>query len=250
MITPMSTKLSSSAEQLARSTEAARRELARDRVRDLGLSKRELEVAKQKIAYLEYDRQHDGLTHALNRRGMEEKVLERLSGPNARSWAALYIDLDNFKKINDLFGHKAGDSVLVAVGTGLRDGYKRSTDSVFSHDQDRKQEVTGDVARPGGDEFIVIPDFGRNLTVDSSEEEIELAAQQTLGIGRSVMDNVMAGMPQEYLDAGLNYSMGLGKWLPPGSDEPLEVQMGHVFNEADQAMFAYKQAAGNSKPRD
>jgi diguanylate cyclase (GGDEF)-like protein len=84
----------------------------------------------------------DGLTNLANRRYFET-VLDEARARAARSGEALallYIDLDGFKKINDTFGHAAGDAVLVEVARRLK--------SVF--------RVTDMIARLGGDEFAVI----------------------------------------------------------------------------------------------
>lgn len=68
------------------------------------------------------------------RRQLEQKTIER------PSFALLFIDLDHFKKINDHYGHGAGDKVLITVATRLKESVR----------------VTDVVARYGGDEFVVL----------------------------------------------------------------------------------------------
>lgn len=85
---------------------------------------------------------HDPLTSLLNRRGLHE-TLERTLGLAARdgsSVALMFIDLDDFKRANDLGGHRTGDEVLVAVARALSA-------------QSRPGDTT---ARLGGDEFAVL----------------------------------------------------------------------------------------------
>lgn len=84
----------------------------------------------------------DPLTNLLNRRGMLERLERaiRLASKNGTSLSVLYIDLDNFKQVNDRYGHEAGDEALV-VAAG------RLADSVGT---------AGIVARWGGDEFVVV----------------------------------------------------------------------------------------------
>jgi diguanylate cyclase (GGDEF)-like protein/PAS domain S-box-containing protein len=85
---------------------------------------------------------HDSLTGLLNRRRFDEELrltLQRLRRHGGQA-TLLLIDLDRFKRVNDTYGHKTGDEVLVAVAAALR-GRLRETDVV---------------ARLGGDEFAAI----------------------------------------------------------------------------------------------
>lgn len=90
---------------------------------------------------------HDALTGLLNRGGLMQAVA---SLPNSGAGLVLMLlDLDGFKSINDAFGHKAGDRVLVEVGRRLRQSLQ---DGVL-------------VARWGGDEFAVL--FDATLAEDA-----------------------------------------------------------------------------------
>ena len=85
---------------------------------------------------------HDPLTRLANRRWFIEaasKEVER-SRRSGRSLAVVFLDLDNFKTLNDSLGHEAGDNALLATGKAL-EGALRSTDIV---------------ARMGGDEFAAV----------------------------------------------------------------------------------------------
>jgi diguanylate cyclase (GGDEF)-like protein len=83
---------------------------------------------------------HDPLTGLANRPGLAESGPALLSGNNAFRTAVLYVDLDDFKVINDTFGHRAGDNVLTTFADRLR-ACTRAADTV---------------ARLGGDEFVVL----------------------------------------------------------------------------------------------
>ena len=83
----------------------------------------------------------DGLTGLLNRNGLHDEAQALLSQSDAsRPCAMMFVDLDGFKQVNDAMGHHTGDELLRAVAGRLR------------------QAVPGDalVARPGGDEFVVM----------------------------------------------------------------------------------------------
>jgi diguanylate cyclase (GGDEF)-like protein len=85
---------------------------------------------------------HDALTGLLNRAGFVEALGDRLAARAERPFAVLFFDLDNFKPINDTFGHAAGDAVLKAVAARVRGALPDGTV----------------VARMGGDEFVVLLD--------------------------------------------------------------------------------------------
>jgi diguanylate cyclase (GGDEF)-like protein len=83
---------------------------------------------------------HDGLTGLPNRVHLLDTLGKLLKGRARRATAVLYIDLDNFKNINDAFGHQVGDQLLVALAHRLA-GKLRAGDFI---------------ARLGGDEFAVL----------------------------------------------------------------------------------------------
>lgn len=92
---------------------------------------------------LDYEASHDSLTGLYNRRKFEDLLDLLLADARryneAKSWLC-YIDLDNFKQVNDSCGHMAGDELLLQIAQGLKSAV-RSSDHV---------------ARIGGDEFAVI----------------------------------------------------------------------------------------------
>ncbi len=81
----------------------------------------------------------DEMTGAYNRRGFKEKILEGRGRERRRATAILIVDVDNFKMINDAYGHDAGDAAVAAAADFLR-ANTRSRDTV---------------SRWGGDEFVV-----------------------------------------------------------------------------------------------
>jgi len=104
---------------------------------------------------------HDPLTGALNRRGLQD-VLAREFSVGQRMGTqtqVLLIDLDNFKQINDQYGHSVGDSVLVQVT-------QQTLKSVRQTDH---------VARIGGDEFMVILLDSRQVDAIKVAEKIRMA---------------------------------------------------------------------------
>ncbi|HUN79215.1 MAG TPA: EAL domain-containing protein [Solirubrobacteraceae bacterium] len=131
----------------------------------------ELERRQEELAFLAT---HDTLTGLPNRTLILDRV-ERMmvrSRRNQTPVAALFIDLDNFKAINDTLGHGAGDEMLRSVAARL-DGIVRATDAL---------------GRLGGDEFVVIaedlslaagPEMIAERLLEALEEPFKLAGQET-----------------------------------------------------------------------
>ncbi|MFC5381057.1 putative bifunctional diguanylate cyclase/phosphodiesterase [Aquipuribacter nitratireducens] len=107
---------------------------------------------------LAYQARHDPLTGLPNRAALFEHLQRALLGARGASpdLAVLFLDLDNFKLVNDSLGHHAGDALLVDVGRRLRAAV-------------RDQDV---VTRMGGDEFVVVCHG-----VGDDEEAAHLAAR-------------------------------------------------------------------------
>ncbi len=89
-----------------------------------------------RLAYL------DGLTGLYNRRYLEEFLDREItrSERHEMEFSVLFMDIDDFKRINDSKGHAVGDEVLQAIGTALKDGVRR-------------EDL---VARYGGEEFVLV----------------------------------------------------------------------------------------------
>jgi diguanylate cyclase (GGDEF)-like protein len=129
----------------------------------------------------------DGLTGLPNRRAVQD-TLKRMVAQSARTvspLAALLLDLDHFKNINDTLGHDVGDEALAAVGVALRNVVR---DSDF-------------VGRYGGEEFLVLlPD----TTKDSALEVAESVRQAVARLHTPKLDRITASIGVAVLpdDAG------------------------------------------------
>jgi len=152
----------------------------------------------------------DALTRTLNRRGftvLTERRLRDALHADAPI-CCMMIDVDNFKDINDTFGHRVGDRVLRAVGRKLR----RSV---------RRQDVIG---RIGGDEFALF------ITHVSAEEADRFAHM----IGRAI-----AGTRIRVCDETLNVQASIGV-VHAGDARPM-VRIDTLLDAADAAMYQSKQ---------
>lgn len=101
---------------------------------------------------------HDPLTNLPNRSLLKDRIEQALirAQRNETSIAVLFLDLDNFKSVNDRYGHLTGDQLLIAVGDRLRQ-HLRASDTA---------------ARLGGDEFVVL------LEVKNANDPVMLVAER------------------------------------------------------------------------
>ena len=112
---------------------------------------KEVTETKNRLSQMAY---FDSLTSLPNRRLFAEQLnlLLRLSRRQNQMLGLLFLDLDNFKRINDSLGHNAGDQLLKEVARRLA-GCVRESD-VVAHYVDSESRI--DVSRLGGDEFTVV----------------------------------------------------------------------------------------------
>jgi len=159
------------------------------------------------VRRLQYQSDHDLLTGMLSRRPMEQRLLaewqrhQRSGG----SFALLSIDIDHFKKVNDLFGHPTGDAVLRRVAQALH-GATRSTDSL---------------ARMGGEEFCALLP---GTDAAGAERVAGRMLEAVRGLTHTEMDGVMT----------VTVSIGLAMMEQPG--EPMLA----LQRRLDQALYAAK----------
>src|ERR1700756_1721804 len=108
--------------------------------------------AERRIVRLAY---FDTLTGLPNREQSHNRLMGAMQAAKEkdRLLAVLYLDLDNFKRVNDTLGHAAGDELLRQVAERLRNSLRQRDDSVLPAGGGVR---VGDIARLGGDEFMVL----------------------------------------------------------------------------------------------
>lgn len=161
---------------------------------------------------------YDPLTELPNRRLMRDRLeqLRTSTSTEPQSAAVLFIDLDNFKELNDTRGHDVGDALLIEVARRLRV-------CVRAHDT---------VARQGGDEFVVILS---NLTAHAvqAKRDAEVVAEKI---------RVALSQPYDLIGVVWHCTASIGICLLQGRDEPME----EILKRADIAMYEAKRAGRNA----
>ena len=182
----------------------------------------ELVESREQIRTLAY---YDSLTGLPNRLLFLDQVRASLSRAKRRGdqMALMVVDLDNFKRINDTLGHGAGDAVLRAVGTRLRDAVRES-DPVTRDDDGH---VAPSVARMGGDEFLL------------SVSDLESGEQAARVAGR-LLDALRA--PIQLGSGPVYVSASVGISIYPNDGDDFETMLKH----ADIALYQAKDAGRNA----
>ncbi|MCX7802922.1 MAG: PAS domain S-box protein [Meiothermus ruber] len=152
---------------------------------------RDISERKQQQAYVEYMAYHDELTKLPNRRALRRAAEELLSRASQREIpvSLLYLDLDNFKTVNDTLGHDVGDELLVEVSQVLSK-------------QLRAEDM---LARLGGDEFACI------LFNTDTEQARQVASRMS----RAIRSALGAGNPAHKLPS-LGVSVGIASFPKDG----------------------------------
>lgn len=166
----------------------------------------------QRTSQLHHQALHDALTGLPNRALVMDRIEQMLARDRrqATSGALLFLDLDDFKNVNDTLGHGAGDLLLIAVADRLS-GTLRGADTI---------------GRMGGDEFVVLLD-GSSLDVAP-----ELVAQRLLDVMRQ---------PFELDNASPTLTVNVSIGIATGDRDSAE----ELLRDADIALYQAKAAGKN-----
>jgi diguanylate cyclase (GGDEF)-like protein len=172
------------------------------------------EEVRREQAKLHRQANFDVLTGLPNRMMALERINQEISRAqrSGRRFAVLFIDLDNFKDVNDSLGHAVGDQLLVTIGTRVQASL-RDADTV---------------ARLGGDEFLVLlPDVADEMGVEKVAERLLQAVSE----------------PQELGGRKVAAHCSIGIALYPDNGDSVEALMANADNAMYQAKATQQGAA-------
>jgi diguanylate cyclase (GGDEF)-like protein len=176
-------------------------------------TRREAEELARELAEI------DPLTGCLNRRSATHQTDHAIAKAQheRKAVAFVMVDLDNFKQVNDLNGHQAGDDVLIRAAERMRSLLPR--DALL--------------ARLGGDEFAVVYPYDRN-----SPDHVEQLVSR-------LIDSVSAPMAIQGQQIGITMSIGVASGLSGRHGERSEVDAQVLMHQADIAMYHAKRQGKN-----
>ncbi|MBO1327952.1 GGDEF domain-containing protein [Acetobacter suratthaniensis] len=114
---------------------------------------------REQLSYLQKIAYTDNLTNLANRNALNDhfKTLIEKNGQTQATFACMIIDLNNFKDINDNYGHLTGDEVLTTIGEKLRAAFKNTSHFL---------------GRLGGDEFIILANYKNISEIEAISEKV------------------------------------------------------------------------------
>ncbi|MCW5603309.1 MAG: EAL domain-containing protein [Burkholderiales bacterium] len=179
----------------------------------LGIRGTARDITEQHLAVrrIEHLALHDALTDLPNRLSLQQRVESAMQSTGVG--ALLFLDIDHFKYVNDNFGHRAGDQLIIGVGSALRD-------LIRGHE--------GELYRLGGDEFAIhLPEGLRKKAIEVAEAALDAVRHYRFQAGGGkIVSNLSA-------------SVGIALYPFHGSDLP------SLFSNVDIAMYQAKDMGRN-----
>jgi diguanylate cyclase (GGDEF)-like protein/PAS domain S-box-containing protein len=172
-----------------------------------------VDLTEGRVMHLAYN---DPLTGLPNRKLMMDRLEQAIISAKRRigHLALLFIDLDEFKEVNDVHGHKTGDQLLIEIAVKLREVVRRENDTI---------------ARIGGDEFLIL------LTDVLQRDHIDTVIQHLF---EKFAEPLSIGSPP--LKIKVNFSVGVALFPEHGEDSNT------LIHHADIAMYRVKKVMGKN----
>lgn len=163
----------------------------------------------------------------LNKAETERLVEDNIE--KKKPFGVLLVDLNNFKQVNDRYGHIKGDELLISIGLRLHESFRRETDEIGLMS-------TPSQGRIGGDEFVVVADLSED---ERRETNAHVQMDKLYGLLKKTEAEFVAENPIAQ-DLNVGFSIGAAVFDPAC---PLDAKM--LIAQADEAMYEEKNAQKN-----
>jgi|GEM_PF-6277536 len=179
---------------------------------------RDVTQRKRDQERIEFLALYDPLTHLPNRRLLSDRLEHALAVSRRRGshGAILFLDVDDFKSVNDAFGHDTGDGLLQAVASRLLQCLRRNDT----------------VARFAGDEFAVV--------IDDLPADPDAASEEAAAVGQKILDALSRPFRQGNQDHHHSASIGIALFGHDGEG------VDELMKRADLAMYRAKDSGRNT----
>jgi len=172
-----------------------------------------VDLTEGRVMQLAYN---DPLTGLPNRKLMMDRLEQAIVSAKRRNdhLALLFVDLDEFKEVNDTYGHEAGDQLLIEIANNLRDVVRRENDTI---------------ARIGGDEFLILlTDFPQISHIETVVQLLFEKFSKPLSIGSPPVK------------IKVKFSVGISIFPEHGESSDI------LIHHADTAMYKVKKGRGKN----
>lgn len=176
------------------------------------------DITKQKenLYALNHLASFDSLTNLYNRRKLIEEALKNINDNGDAGISVMMIDIDRFKKINDVFGHLIGDEVIKEIAAVCKE----------------KAEKAGIIGRYGGEEFLV-------LVVNMEDDQVYLLSEE--------MRKAVEALELTFNGEKIHVTISIG--LVSSLAQSQRIDLDDLINKADQAMYEAKARGRNQVVR-
>lgn len=203
------TKIRSTIVERANEMKLGVNQMTEDSQRLVADLKAQVSVYETRLKSVEHLAYQDELTLVANRRGIEDRMRSNIA--NGQAFCVVMLDLNHFKRVNDRYGHVAGDDLLKQFAKELQMNTR-----------------SGDlVGRWGGDEFVLV------LSCEAFNAQTHIDRIQDWVFGKYT---IMAGAEKTPIAVQLDASVGAAAWRPGETVE-------QVIENADKAMYLHKNRA-------
>lgn len=203
----------------------------------LGIVQEKADESADRLADAEYRATHDSMTGLLNKEAFKSALAERVEraeNGNGNQFGVIFIDLKDFKKVNDELGHEKGDEVIIASANLVQHTVRAEDENhpdLIANEPMYENGENEPGGRLGGDEIAVLLD----LSPGTDKRDTELTPEMRLeAVQKRIFETFYSDDYKSITDTGVGISIG-GAVYKQGETAT------ELLDRADKAMYQHKQ---------